>query len=396
MASEWICRGSLASLLTLLGATSVAATLGFVIKGTAPDIAHRLAPWDGRITAEMAWKRVAEHPSPQPDAKIDLIARQAVLQDPTAVIAIATLGIQRQLAGEQASARRLFAYSQRLSRRNLQTQLWAIEDAVARNDIDEALRHYDIALRTSPKGVDLLFPILVSAIGDGPIRSALARTLVQRPPWGGLFVEYASANGPDPRAAALLFSDLNRMGYPVTELARELLVDRLASQGLYEDAWRYYASFRPNVRADRSRDADFSANLTQPNIFDWRSVATDGLTASIEPGLVDIAAPSTTGGTLLRQVQMLPPGDYGLSGHSVGIDQPDESLPYWTLTCRDGRELGQVPVSNSAGAGRNFAGHFNVPAGCTVQTLALVARPSYRVGGMTGRISHVQLKPTEQ
>ncbi|MDT9096849.1 hypothetical protein RSW32_26335, partial [Escherichia coli] len=75
-----------------------------------------------------------------------------------------------QLHGDVGAARRLFAYGQRLSRRDNSTQLWAIEDAVARNDIPDVLRHYDVALRTSPNLADILYPVLASASADPAIR----------------------------------------------------------------------------------------------------------------------------------------------------------------------------------------------------------------------------------
>src|SRR3546814_1290750 len=68
--------------------------------------------------------------------------------------------------GDQAKGERLLAYSQKLSRRDLRTQLMAIELAVAQGDISGALRHYDIALRTKKNAPELLFPVLTSALPD--------------------------------------------------------------------------------------------------------------------------------------------------------------------------------------------------------------------------------------
>src|SRR3546814_17422634 len=73
--------------------------------------------------------------------------------------------------GDRAGGERLLAYSQTLSRRDLRTQLMAIELAVARDDIPSALRHYDIALRTKKNAPDLLFPVLTSALTNPTIRT---------------------------------------------------------------------------------------------------------------------------------------------------------------------------------------------------------------------------------
>lgn len=96
---------------------------------------------------------------------------------------------------------------------------------------------------------------------------------------------------------------------------------------------------------------------------------------------------------MLQQSQLLPPGRYRLTGHSTAIEQVDTALPYWALSCQGGRELGRVEVPNSSVAGGVFSGTFNVPAGCPVQTLVLVARPSDAVSGLSGAFDRVELMP---
>jgi hypothetical protein len=357
-----------------------------------PVRAHALAPWDGRITARLAERRFFDAQATKSLADMQL-AQWALRQDPTAVPAVTTLALRAQLGGDVERARRLFRYAQALSRRDLTTQLWAIEDAVAHNDIEGALRHYDTALRATSPASNVLFPILVDAIADPHIRFSLTRTLAARPSWGPLFIEYASLNGADPRSTALLFLGLSRNGYPVSELARQLLISRLVSGGLFEDAWAYYASLQNVGTRRRSRDANFTANLVNPTVFDWQVVPAEGLNSSLQPGLFEFSAPSNVGGVLVQQLQMLPAGAYDLVGHSVAIDQHEDSSPYWVLTCRDGQELGRVVVPDSARANGNFAGRINVPASCPVQTLALVARPSTAISGLAGQFDHVELAP---
>src|SRR3546814_9359723 len=94
--------------------------------------------------------------------------------------------------GDRAGGERLLAYSQTLSRRDLRTQLMAIELAVARDDIPSALRHYDIALRTKKNAPDLLFPVLTSALTNPTIRTELVKTLGGRPTWSHDFISHAA------------------------------------------------------------------------------------------------------------------------------------------------------------------------------------------------------------
>ncbi|WP_353461365.1 hypothetical protein [Sphingomonas faeni] len=238
-----------------------------------------------------------------------------------------------------------------------------------------------------------MFPVLAGAIADPEIRPAITRTLAKRPPWSALFIEYAAANSPDPRATSVLFGDLVRTGYPISEVSRTLLIDTLASRGLFDDAWSFYVSFRRGADRRRSRDPEITADLVHPTIFDWRTVTDGGISASLQRGMLDFAAPSSVGGTLVEQVQFLPPGQYRIAGHSIGIDQPPGSSPYWQLRCHDGRELGRTDVPNSASANGNFVGRFTVPTGCPTQILALIAKPADAISGISGQIDRVSLSP---
>lgn len=397
-AIEWAVRGTLAIVAAGLGTVSVMHSLAYTIRGTAPERAHALAPWDGRITALLSEQLSGPEAGTAERRRADDVARLALRQDPTAVPAVATLGINAQLRGDTATARQIFAYSEMLSRRDIRTRLWAIEDAVSRGDILATLRNYDIALRTSRMAPDLLFPVLVTAISDDDVRSALVRTLAQRPAWGEQFVAYVSGNGPDARATARLFEALQQRKIVQSEGATAALIARLLVEGHVDDAWRYYSSITPEVDRRRSRDPEFVANRTTPSLFDWNPVGDSGIAATIQRGerggIFDFSVPSSLGGPLLEQMQLLPPGTYVLEGRSIGLDQPDTTLPYWTLHCGEGRELGRVVVPVSAHDNGRFTGRFRVPADCPIQHLVLMARPTEQMKGTTGQIDNVQLRPT--
>jgi hypothetical protein len=304
--------------------------------------------------------------------------------------AVSALGVNAQARGDVGRARQLFNYAQTLSRRDLTTQLWAIEDAVQRGDVARAVHHYDIALRASNGAAGLLFPVLGSAISEPAVRDALTATLRRRPRWGELFVEYVAANGPDPAVTARLFVALQRAGLAVAPLSRSLLINTLAKRGAFEQAWTYYASVHTGANRRMSRNPQFVANSAASTVFDWVPVNADGLVATMGGnGTLDFSAPVTVGGTIVTQMQMLPSGAYRLDGRSAEIRQASNSSPYWTLTCADGRELGRVLVNG----GGVFSGRFVVPDRCAVQSLTLVARPSDAVGGLSGQIESALLRP---
>ncbi len=395
---EWAIRGVLAAGALVAGYFSVAHTLAQAAVKNSPALAHALAPWDGRVTAALAASLAGPKATPGSRNRADALAQQALRQDATTVEAVSTLGIDAQVRGDAGVARRLFAYSEKLSRRDLQTQLWQIETAVAANDIPGALRHYDIALRTKAQSWDLLFPILASASTDSQVRGPLIRTLAAKPLWAEPFINDVAANPPDPASASALFLELRGAGVPVPDGAHAHAISALLAGGLAEGAWRHYAAVHRGVDQRRSRDPFFAGAGDTPTPFDWNPVNDGSVNTSIQRGdrggLFDFSVPASLGGPLLQQVQMLHPGNYRIAGHGSGIEQTPGSQPYWSLQCRaDGRELARVALPNSSQAGGKFEGRMTVPAGCPVQVLVLFARASEAVSGLSGQIDHLELVP---
>jgi hypothetical protein len=395
--AEWTVRTALAAVAIAIGYISVSYTIAQSLPDSEMEQAHALAPLDGQITALLA-EKIAVSSSPSADrARADRLARTALRQDPTAVPAVVALGFNALANGHVASARRLFAYSSALSRRDLATQLWEIQDAVERNDITGALTHYDIALRTSPEAQNTLFPILTSSISDIRIRSALIKTLANHPIWADDFVSYVSGAGHDLHATALFFQGLRNVGVPPSETAQASLIAALISSTSFDEAWSYYASVHPGTDRRVSRDPRFMANLDTPSLFDWNPVNAAGISSSMQRtdrgGLFGFEVSASTGGQMLQQLQMFPPGEYGLEGHSALIEQSEDALPYWVLSCLNGKELGRIAVPNSSQANGTFEGRFTVPAECPVQSLSLVARPSEKISGLSGQIDRMVLHP---
>jgi len=231
----------------------------------------------------------------------------------------------------------------------------------------------------------------------------LVRTLVRGPAWGQSFITYLAESDSEPRATSLLLMEAHRAGVVIPGTAGAKVVNALLNKGRWAEAWRLYANLRPGMRPDRSRDPRFDADPSAPFAFDWVPQGDGIMATSIQRGvsngsrskggLFDFAAPPSTSGVLLRQVQILPPGRYRLDGHSIGISQPEASLPYWVLNCREGPEIGRIVVPSSRTEKGRFTGSFIVPASCPVQELSLVARSSSDMSGVSGQIDFVQLVP---
>jgi len=396
---EWAGRVALACGIAVLGYQSVVFSVAQVMARSHPESADARISYDGRLgAAHAAALTTAADVTAGERAQAEILSHAALRRDPTAVSAVASFGIATLARGDTADARRLLAYAQMLSRRNVPTLLWSIEDAVGRGDIPGALRWYDIALRTHPDLSEILYPVLAQASRDAAIRAALVRTLAAKPPWSASYVGFAAAQRDDPQNTAALFAGLRARGVAIPPAAQTSVVGVLLDAGNVYEAWRYYTAIRPGATRSRARDPRFATLLDTPSAFDWITLSDNSLAASIQRtrdgGVFEFAAPASIGGPVLQQVQLLPAGTYRLSGHSDGIAQEARALPYWTLTCRtDARELGRVAMPNSAQAGGAFAGTLTVPANCPVQVLTLFVQASDAIGGTSGQIDRVMLAP---
>jgi hypothetical protein len=396
---EWGGRLALASGIAVVAVQSVAFSLAQVAMKTKPAFADALAPYDGRLSAAHAGALVSPKASVRDLAEAKTLSHDALHHDPTAVVAAVTLGLGTAADGNEAYARRLLAYAQMLSRRNEQTQLWSIEDAVAHGNVETALRWYDAMLRTKPRMGDMLYPVLTQAAHDPAIRTALVRTLAAKPLWADSYITYVAAQKDDLQSTATFFLALSAHGVAVPEPARAAVVNALLDTGKTSEAWNYYATLRPGVDRRRARDQHFTALLETPSLFDWTPVNDVSIATSFQRtrngGSFEFSAPASIGGAVLQQVQLLPPGTYRLAGRSSGIEQEARALPYWSLTCRGERQdLGRVTIPNSAQDNGTFAGTISVPDDCPVQVLTLFAQPSDAISGISGQIDRIVLTPT--
>lgn len=394
---DWALRAGLVVAALVLGYAGITGALANVIVKVDPGRAQALQPNDGQMIAAFADRQFAMTLDADDNSEPARLARDALLEDPTAVAALNVLGLQAQLRNEQALSDQLFGYSVALSRRELRPQMWAIEEAVGRGDIQQALASYDVALRTSPSARRTLFPVLASAISEPRIRGPLIDVLATDPIWGRAFIQFVASNSPDPQAVVQLYRAGAPKGLPIEETERARVVSGLIARNLVDDAWAYYGTFRQGIERSRSRDPDFEAQIEARAPFDWNIGNAPGLSAAIlqgqNGGFLDFAVPPSTRATVATQIQMLPPGNYRLEGRSQGIDQPARSRPYWSLACRAGPELGRIEVPNSEEANGRFSGQFTVPSGCPVQTLLLVARASDAISGVSGQIEQIRLEP---
>lgn len=352
-----------------------------------PELALRVAPWHagaaGRFSQQLLVEGTAHY------ARAEKLAQQALARDPTVIAAVVTLGTIAEARGQSAAARQRFEYAIRLSRRDLPTQLWWIERAVADENVPAALYHYDTALRAIPQAPDLLFPIMGSAISEPEIRTTLATMLRADTPWRDRFLEWLVTNGVDNRSASSILANLWTARRPIKPELYGRLEQGLIEQGDFETAWALYRQRHPNAFKAASRDQNFAAFAAgNRSPFDWQTPTEDGV-AFISPSdgryALTFATVPASSSVLVRQFMQLPPSRYRLHVDASVDSGAAEGLPYWSLRCVDDRELGRSRLSPTDAA------LLTVPTGCAAQWLILRNDANDMVEPASGVVRSVRL-----
>jgi hypothetical protein len=391
-----IVRCTIVLALLAIGYSAVSRSFAAALSKSDPLSALTISGGDARIMASAAQEMLERAQTDDDRRTAEKLAVRALAIDGTAIPAVTTVGFSAGAAGNEALGARWLAYSEKLSRRDFRTQTYFIEKSVMEGSIDEALRHYDTALRTSDESAPtVLFPVLRSAIADQAIRRAMAKTLAGRPLWSDRFIDDLVNHGPDLVAAAQLLVDAKRLGAPIVPQSEETLLRNLAGAGQMSAAWRYYTITRPAAGRLLIRNGTFRADGAENSPFDWQLLTGDGVSATLGAGengrTLEYQLSPTISGAVVRQTTLLPAGKYRLQSVLMAASQDLSAGPYWDIKCADGRSIGTLEMGGPIEQPRGFSAEFTVPSRCAAQIFTLIVRPSDDIQGATGQLSSVSL-----
>ncbi|QHL90237.1 hypothetical protein GVO57_04530 [Sphingomonas changnyeongensis] len=376
--------------LAVLAWQAVAFGVGIGLRRSAPVLAARFAPDNALVLGRTAQYQLK-------DAFPEAIgtARRALRRDPTSAAAAGALSMAFARQGQIDRSAAMLEYSQAISRRDLPTQLWAIELAVQRNDIGRALGHYDIALRVGKNMPTILFPILASAAADPAIRAPLARMLAAGTPWKNSFLDYLSAQTQDLSSASQLVDAVYRSGGTVRHEPIGILVQRLAEKNDVAAAWRLYRLQAPRAQPIEVRNGDFNETLRLPTIFDWRLEDSGDARAEIlrgtDGGELHLEARVGAGSMVASQRLLLPPGRFALEFKARPAEGATLGTSKFAIICvPSGQNLAETKLASGGRSVHAFA--FSVPAGCPSQSLLLTAQSESMGSGVDGAVDGVRVR----
>jgi hypothetical protein len=361
-------------------------TLDLTIGRDNPALTRRW--WPGSINAKVAEAQALLSPNAVRTAPMlaetRAILRTAVLREPVNSAAVGTLAILEDYSGETERARTLFRLSEALSRRNNMTQLWLIEDAVARGDVSEAITHYDRALRVSYNVHSTLLSVLVDASSDLEIRRALAPVLARQPLWWPAYVQMIGEKGEnaDAIADALRLTRIDPNAPDKRPLA-ETALRRMIALGAGKAAVQSVNRMEGHPGSVRTlQDGDFEDLRAVPP-FGWTLRDETSLRAyrdAVPTGTqgLRIEANSGASGWVAQQALGLLPGRHVLKG-IVGSISDDTGRPLIELRCGRGdmAPIARYALPLAREEGQSFSMAFDLPAtGCDSQWLYIVTAPA--------------------
>ena len=345
-----------------------------------PRLALRFTPDDPLALTGLAATRITRAENLR-DPAITALARQSLTELAINPAALRLIGLTASASGGLPVGRRAMLLADRMSRRDVATQLWLIEEAVARNDIPGALHRYDNALRVAGETQQVLFPVLTAAVEDPQISRSFIPYIQQPPPWLGDFVRYAVRNSRRPATYAALFMRAGGLPRdPVFASLEQELIKRLIDTDASATAARFYGSLQ---NADRRvlRSAAFSDRSVDPRFvpLTWEIFTLPGLNAAFVRSGSDALALQglvEAGGAtpVARKVVLVPAGTYRLRAQQALTGEGGTAEATWQLLCSGGNSAQPVWTRTDplTARRRTVDATINVPAGCNTPMLRLL------------------------
>ena len=139
----------------------VLTTTANVLREKTPEMALNLAPTDaGALAKRNDFSLVRDKASGQWRVSTS-DAMKSLRSEGLNPRAVRQLAFVFENDGNEAKSFALMALAERMSRRDIGTQLWLAQHRAYQNDVKGALRHIDIGLRTTPESRVMLFPLLM-------------------------------------------------------------------------------------------------------------------------------------------------------------------------------------------------------------------------------------------
>ncbi|MEP7348373.1 MAG: hypothetical protein ABI668_00290 [Sphingorhabdus sp.] len=333
---------------------------------------------------------------------VEALVKSSLRQQPLNATAVRLLGYVADLRGQPTVAQEYIRLATKISRREFGAQLWLIEAAAAKEDVPTALRHYDIALRSTEKSRAVLFPTLADALANPEVRRQLLPYLRQPSNWMWAFVSDTIDTNENPEYIAETLVAAGQLSIPdeYRSLPDRLLA-RLAAKSRYDTFRQYYRSL-PGANLAIFTAAGLNAttvNLPYP-IAGWQmndGVATGGdfAKANDKQFVLNVFAGSGERGQIMQKLMFLAPGRYLFSARYHVSEMAPGADVRWDFKCLRTEGSDSLWFAASPLRQGNFAqaAKFIVPSDCPNQILQLQAAGGPGQNGVEFSVRYVAIQP---
>ncbi|HYE46157.1 MAG TPA: hypothetical protein VEA44_10335 [Caulobacter sp.] len=319
----------------------------------------------------------------EPPSEIAASARRILDRAPLEAGAVSLLG----LSLPEARRLPLMEAAARLSHRDEAADRWLFEAGMARGDYAAALRRADALMRrqTAEQRVAVvrrIFPYL----GEPAAFAAVIDRLALSPAWRGAFLAQFTALSPDAGEPYRILKALRATAAPPTRVELSAYLRRLIAERRFQQAHRDWIALAPAAeRAGTALLADGGfEGLPATPPFGWNLDSHTAGYGEMLPSERDggkalrVSHDGRTRQWLVRQLLVLAPGAYRLSGQVRTASDLSADSMAWTLTCEGvARPLASTPAPATGGGWAGFSVAFTVPAeGCEGQSLVLQSLPA--------------------
>lgn len=343
------------------------------------------------------------------------LARAAINLVPLNPAAVRNIALASGGSTDRSNAQpiRLLRLSHKLSRRDGVTESLLIDDAAKRADMAAALEHFDALLRSMPVASARYMEHMGLALADPKFRKGMIPYANRDNPWFGRLGGAILSNTPPIRFYGQFLSEVPSLPDTVQQrLHYDQVVSRLAQEGEYAIVRKLYPRLPGADRTEVTSMALPSAKQTPYRPVTWWLQSDGAIGAELSrTGKAEMVAYAEAGtsGTVASKLLFLAPGQYRL-GWKATNDNGEESPSdgdrdarrdksrdglSWSIDCPglQRREIGAAPAERPGSQNREIAVTFTVPAGCTVQNVALQTRVDSSGSSSQWTVSDISVRP---
>lgn len=307
------------------------------LRNVSPAAAIALKPGDGLALVKNSDEDIQRRPNREFKKSEAAAAALSLVARPLNAGALRLLGSYSETQGNVSGSSAAMLLADRVSRRDMLSQLWLIERSVSNDDVIDAIRHYHAALSVHPELGGTLFPVLSKALSFGEVRNALRPYIISEASWMPAFMAAASTQAEVRDLDAFATPAAWRLADERYQAATATIIHRLASAGKVQSALNLAAKIAPGIRQQDMADFGFTDATRDPRLgrLSWTLSQADGVNSSIDGngGLTVALTPPFSGEIATRDVVVEPGRRYQLS-HRVEYES-DGARPQvrWSAAC---------------------------------------------------------------